>query len=142
MFDEEDVGEYSIDHSKVLQSKECLAVTKLLAVDLMARPYMRVGDFFKNLSNADLDILMNLIESNDGVNANEQFSDLILISEMLAGAEGLGGGQNVNDITDRANQLISFLIIVSLERKGLVKVHYENMSFGDDMGDKIVVERI
>jgi hypothetical protein len=45
-------------------------------------------------------------------------------------------------VTDRANQLISFLIIVSLERKGLVKVHYENMSFGDDMGDKIVVERI
>jgi hypothetical protein len=32
--------------------------------------------------------------------------------------------------------------MVSLARKGFVKVHYENMSFGEDMGQKIVVERI
>ena len=142
MFENEDIGGYSVDHAKVIKSQDCLAVTKLLAVDLMARPYMQVGDFFKKLSNADLATLMDVIEANDGVTPNDQFSDLILISEMLAGAEGLGGGESVDMVTDRANQLISFLIIVSLERKGLVKVHYENMSFGDDMCDKIVVERI
>jgi hypothetical protein len=137
-----DMSSYSVDHAKVIQSQDCLAVTKLLAVDLMARPYMQVGDFFKKLSDTDLTTLMDVVEANDGETPNDQFSDLILISEMLAGAEGLGGGESVDMVTDRANQLISFLIIVSLERKGLVKVHYENMSFGDDMGDKIVVERI
>jgi hypothetical protein len=136
-----DMSSYSVDHAKVIQSQDCLAVTKLLAVDLMARPYMQVGDFFKKLSDTDLHNLMDVVEANDG-EPNERFSDLLLIAEMLAGAEGLGGGESVDMITDRTNQLISFLIIVSLERKGLVKVHYENMSFGDDMGDKIVVERI
>ncbi len=137
-----DMSSYSVDHAKVIQSQDCLAVTKLLAVDLMARPYMQIGDFFKKLSDTDLTTLMDVVESNDGETTNDQFSDLLLIAEMLAGAEGLGGGESVDMITDRTNQLISFLIIVSLERKGLVKVHYENMSFGDDMGDKIVVERI
>ena len=142
MFEDGNIGGYSVDHTKVIQSQDCLAVTKLLAVDLMSRPYMQVGDFFKKLSNSDLATLMDVIEANDGVTPNDQFSDLILISEMLASAEGLGNSETVDGITDRANQLISFLIIVSLERKGLVKVHYENMSFGEDMGDKIVVEKI
>jgi hypothetical protein len=34
------------------------------------------------------------------------------------------------------------MVIESLKRKGLVKVYYENISFGDDMGEKIIVEKI
>jgi hypothetical protein len=29
-----------------------------------------------------------------------------------------------------------------LARKGLVKVFHENMSFGDEMGDKTIVEKL
>jgi hypothetical protein len=29
-----------------------------------------------------------------------------------------------------------------LKRKGLVRIFYENISFGEDMGEKVVVEKI
>ena len=39
-------------------------------------------------------------------------------------------------------EFITWMAIESLKRKGLVKVYYENISFGDDMGEKIIVEKI
>ena len=140
-FDKDGVS-YTVNHAAVIKSKDSLAVTKLLAVDLMARPYMQVGDFFQKISTADLNTLMEIIGGNDGIHTNPQFGELILIAEMLATAEGLSNSETIDMMTDRANQLISFVLIVSLERKGLVKVHYNNMSFGEEYGDKIVVEKI
>lgn len=38
--------------------------------------------------------------------------------------------------------MIGFFACEGLFRKGLVKLHRENMSFGSDMGDKLLVEKI
>jgi len=38
--------------------------------------------------------------------------------------------------------LVMFLTIESLSRKGLVKVHHNNMSFHEDCMDKIIVEKL
>jgi hypothetical protein len=61
---------------------------------------------------------------------------------MLATAEGLDSANDLQVFIDRSNQLTGFIIIESLKRKGLVRVYYENMSFGEEHGDKVVVEKI
>jgi hypothetical protein len=45
-------------------------------------------------------------------------------------------------IQNRVSQLIAFLAVESLARKGLVKSHPHNMSFGEEMAKKIIAERI
>jgi hypothetical protein len=128
---------YSINYEMVLKSPDVSSVTKLLAQKLMENPYYSVGEFLQSISTPDLQALCARV---DGDDAN--YSDVILMGEMLATAEGLDQSKGFDGFESRANHLVGFLTIESLKRKGLVKVYYENISFGDDQGDKIVVERI
>lgn len=129
--------EMTINYAEVTKSKDLLAVTRLLAADLIARPYMSVGDYMKSISDSDLAQLIEISEDDE----NPRYEDLILISEMLAAAEGLPGTFDLEDVQKRIATLISFLVIESLARKNLVDVYRENFSFGEDMGTKIVVKR-
>jgi len=45
-------------------------------------------------------------------------------------------------VQNRVSQLIAFLAVESLARKGLVKSYPQNMSFGEDMAKKVIAERI
>jgi hypothetical protein len=132
-----DEGEFSINYHKVLHQETFLPITRLLAADLIKSQYMSIGDFIKSLKDNSLEELNEISENENHPN----FEEMILITEMLAAAEGtnLGGTPEVHQ---RLNMFMTWLIFESLKRKGLVKIHYENLSFGDDMADKIVVEKI
>jgi hypothetical protein len=134
---DEDGGEFSINYHKVLHQETFLPITRLLAADLIKSQYMSIGDFIKSLKDNSLEELNEISEDENHPN----FEEMILITEMLAAAEGtnLGGTPEVHQ---RLNMFMTWLIFESLKRKGLVKIHYENLSFGDDMADKIVVEKI
>ena len=132
----DDEGTFSVNIHRVAQDKGVIALTRLLASQLIITPYIRVGDFFKNLSDDDLDMLELICDEE-----HEHFDNLLLIAEMLATGEGLDHG-TMDVIHERMNQLLMFIAMEGLHRKGLVKVHHENMSFGDDMGNKIVVEKL
>lgn len=134
-FDKDGVDGYTVNYAEVLKAKDVLSVTKLLASQLMQTPYMTVGDFLQTVVDADLETLIDDEE-------NKRLSDHLLISEMLATAEGLDSSKDFAQFKDRATQLLGFLIVESLKRKGLVKVYYENMSFDESLGDKIIVEKI
>jgi len=108
-----------------------------LAADLMKNQYMPIGDFIKSLSDNSLEQLNEICEDENHPN----FEEIILISEMLAAAEGTNVG-GTPEVHQRLNLFITWMVIESLKRKGLVKVYYENISFGDDMGEKIIVEKI
>lgn len=136
-FDFEEDG-YVVNYDKVINSKDCLAVTRLLAADVIKNPYMRVGDFFKNLTDSDLQTLVEIANDTEMKN----FEDFCLIGEMLAAAEGLTPAKSIEDVHTRMSQTIGFVVVESLARKKLVKVYYENMSFGEDMGNKLLVEKL
>ena len=136
-FDFDDDGEFSINYGKVLHEESFLPVTRLLAADLMKNQYMPIGDFIKSLSDNSLEQLNEICEDENHPN----FEEIILISEMLAAAEGTNIG-GTPEVHQRLNLFITWMVIESLKRKGLVKVYYENISFGDDMGEKIIVEKI
>ena len=136
-FDFDDEGEFSINYEKVLHEETFLPVTRLLAADLIKSQYMPIADFIKSLSDNTLEELNEIC----GDENHPNFEEMILIAEMLVAAEGTNIG-GTPEVHQRLNLFITWMAIESLKRKGLVKVYYENISFGDDMGEKIIVEKI
>jgi hypothetical protein len=130
-------GVKGICFEKILEQPNLSAITKETARRLMDTPYLQLGDWFKSLTNGDLTVLNFMVENaNEDINALE---DLIVLSEMLARAEG-ADAIRVGDARANVNHFITLITIVSLHRKGLVDAFYENMSFGSDMADKIVAK--
>ena len=128
------------DMEKIIESDKLLSVTKSVAKMLMRNPYTSLGRFFKKLSNENLEILMEIIDEGDS-EFNERMEDIVLMTEMLSRAEGVPS-QSVDEITENVNYFGACITCVSLARKGLVRVYYDNMSFGKDQGEKILVEKI
>ena len=128
------------DMEKIIESDKLLPVTKSVAKMLMRNPYTSLGRFFKKLSNENLEVLMEIIDEGDS-EFNERMEDIVLMTEMLSRAEGVPS-QSVDEITENVNYFGACVTCVSLARKGLVRVYYENMSFGTDNGEKVIVERI
>lgn len=135
-FDEESV--FTVNYHKIANNKDMPAMTKLLAYRIITDGYITPGDFFKSISEDDLDILLEIAdEPNDHPNAE----CALLMAEMLATSEGLDQG-NIDEMMNRTNQFLIMAVMESLYRKGMIKLYHENMSFGEDMGDKIVAERV
>ena len=85
-----------------------------------------------------MNALLEVADTDD----NPRLGEILLISEMLATGEGLEQSQDADGVTLRMNAFCAFLAIEGLSRKGLVKVYHENISFGEDFGNKIVVEKL
>lgn len=133
-FDEHDLEGHSVNLAKVSDCTDMLAVTRILAMDMQSNPYTTVGHFIKNLTYADLMTLAEIDSSTD------DFQNIILIAEMLASAEGVME-KTLDDVTQRASMMMTFLTCETLYRKGMVDVFHDNMSFGDDSGEKIIVKK-
>lgn len=127
---------FQVNFANVLAQKDFMAITRMLAADIMSTPYMSVSDFMRKLSDEELDTLGEIAEDEE----HPRMDELILIAEMLAVAEGLESA-NIDIMHERINQLCIFLALEGLRRAGLVKLHYENMSFGEDFKDKIIAEK-
>ena len=125
---------------KIINSDKLLPITKSVAKMLMRNPYTSLGKFFKTISDDNLQALSEIIEEGDS-EFNDGIEDVVLMTEMLSRAEGVPS-QCIDDITENVNYFGACVTCVSLARKGLVRVYYENMSFGTDNGEKVIVERI
>lgn len=125
---------------KIIESDKLLPVTKSVAKMLMRNPYTSLGKFFTKLSDENLEVLMEIIDEGDS-EFNDGMEDVVLMTEMLSRAEGVPS-ESVEEITENVNYFGACVTCVSLARKGLVRVYYDNMSFGKDQGDQIIVERI
>ena len=144
--DDEQYTDFDINYDNVIASKECLSMTRILAADLKNNPYMTVGDFLKHISNSDLAILSDIVEQHMGYDeddevTDERMADFVLITEMLSRAEGLIS----EDDDDLSRKISQFMIMVTMEalyRKGLIKLHHNNMSFGKDVENRVVAEKI
>lgn len=136
--DKFDVSKYTINYD-VLMTSNMLAVTKLLGTRLQQNPYCTVKDFLESLSDADLDMLVEIADNGDP-ETNEYYGDLLLITEMLSGAEGVAT-RDTDHLITKINALCMFLAMEGLARKGLIDVLRENMSFGEDMQDKFIAKK-
>ena len=102
--DFDDFQHFSIALDKIIQSRDFSSVVKQLAFELKENPYKTVGSFFDTLSNSDLDMLMEKIDKED-------WEEIILITELLARAEGAGG----NDLEQVTNNMNVMTVMIAGE---------------------------
>lgn len=131
-----DPQEYTVNYHNIANHKDLSNVTRVLAMDLINNPYLVVGDFFKNLSNGSLDELVEITNRDD----DDAISETLLLSEMLSRAEGVEN--DLEDMGTNIGTMRMFVAGTSLARKGLVRVHYENMTFGREIEEKVLFEKI
>lgn len=127
----------TINYDKISKDKSFLPFVRILAMDMNENPYISIGTFLQSISDHDLKGFMAIIEDNEEL----ALEHIILLTEMLAQGEGLAS-ENLTQLTDRTNTMLTYMVIESLKRRGFVKVFYENISFGDEFGDKIIVEKL
>jgi len=137
---------FEINYDNVIECKECLNVTRLLAADLKSNPYMTVGHFLKHISDADLKILNDIVEESTGMDPDDEvtnpgLADVVLITEMLVRAEDLFSEDDAV-LMKRVNNFMIMITCENLGRKGLVQVFHSNLSFGDDEAKRVIVKKI
>lgn len=130
---------FTINYKKIISDKTMLPVTRLLAADLTMTPYMTVGTFFKNIKDADLDTLREVMEDSE----DEHYGEIILITEMLTRAEGVETQTDkfddfLSDLTNRVKIFSAYIALEYLARTGHIIVERQHMSFGEEHLDSIV----
>ena len=138
----EDDG-YSLNYRNIAEANWILPTIRLLAVDMQKNPYVTLGDWFRGLGSSSVLELQELAEAcyedPDNADALEQ---MMLLAMMLASAEGTCDMQDMEKNHRQLGMLMSLITIISLERKGMVRVFYENLTLGDDMGSAVIVEKL
>lgn len=130
--------DYTIDFDKVSKTESLLEITRSTAKNILKRPYTTIGQFLKGLSDEDLYTLCDIIDDEDDPRI---YQDILLLTIMLAVSEGIPA-KSSKESTENLKYFCTMLHCVSLERKGFVRVFYDNMSFGEDSGERVVVERL
>ena len=133
-----DMPEYVIDFEKISNTKSLLDITRNTALNVLKYPYTTIGQFLKCISNEDLEILCDIIgDENDP----RIYQDVLLLTIMLAVSEGVPT-RNAKGHTENLKYFCTMLSCTSLERNGHVRVYNDNMSFGEDSGERVVVEKL
>ena len=138
MEEDYELPDYTIDFEKVSRTESLLEITRTTARNILKRPYTTIGQFLKGLSEEDLYTLCDIIDDEEDPRI---YQDILLLTIMLAVSEGVPA-KSASESTENLKYFCTMLHCVSLERKGFVRVFYDNMSFGEDSGERVVVERL
>ena len=125
-----------INFEKILTNNSILPMVRLLAADLMKNPYMSIGTFLQRARAEDLQLILEASEDEE----DERLSDILLLAEMLAKAEGVET-ECIEDVYKHLNSFITLAAVASLERKGLIIADYDVMSFGEEYAHSTIAKR-
>ena len=134
----DDIYPFNINYENIIRAGDLMECTRDLARTIKLNPYISAGDYLMSLPNSILDELLVVADDEE----HDSFAELPLISEILARAEGLDAAQDEEESLKRLKMLIALIAVEGLGRKGLIKVYRENYSFGEDMGNKPVAEKL
>jgi hypothetical protein len=132
-----DVDNFTINFENLISNKTVSSIVRLLAVEIMNKPYLSVGEWLNDMSNEDNQSLMDLIEKNDDYSIENQ----ILLSLLLSRSEGVFF-QTDEELNRGIASLQAFVAISNLHKKGLVIAVYKNMSFGEDAMQLEIAKKI
>lgn len=125
---------------KVAADSRVCSIVKATALRLMNTPYMTLKEFFSGLCNDDITLLSTYVERSTYHDDENATRNLILLSEMLSVAEG-SIHEFSNEISAQQLQYLCTLITcISLERKGLVEVAHDYMTFGSEFNHVEIVK--
>ena len=138
MEEDYELPDYTIDFVKISKTESLLKITRETASNILKYPYTTIGQFLKGLNDEDLDTLCDIVEDE---NNPRVYQDILLLTIMLSLSEGVPA-KSSKESTENLKYFCTMLHCVSLERMGFVRVYYDNMSFGEDSGERVVVERL
>ncbi|CAB5221981.1 hypothetical protein UFOVP242_195 [uncultured Caudovirales phage] len=127
---------FEINYENILKTKDVLPMVRLLAADLMKNPYMTLGSYFQTAKDTDLELILEASEDEE----DERLSDILLMAEMLARAEGVTT-EDFDDVHNHLNIFITLAAVASLDRKDLIDADYDVMSFGEEFAKHVVAKR-
>ncbi len=127
---------FEINYEKIFKINSVLPMARLLAATLMDNPYMSIGTYMQKARDKELALILEISENEE----DPRLSDILLMAEMLARAEGIET-PDIETVQSHLQTFISYVAITTLQRKDLVVAHYNNMSFGTEFQRKIVAER-
>ena len=125
-----------INYEKVLKTNSILPMVRLLAAELMKNPYMTIGTYLQKARDSDLQLILEASEDEE----DERLSDILLMAEMLAKAEGVET-ECIEDVYKHLNSFITLVAVASLERKKLILANYDVMSFGEEFAHHTIAKR-
>jgi hypothetical protein len=126
-----------IQYDKIASNKDLMPLTRILALKLKDQQYITMKGFFEMLSNADLAQLCDYVNTvNVGSEDKHKAAyQMVLLTEMLTRAEGCVCSSH-EELNRYLSKFMSLVATASLERQGLICVHWENASLGDEYDDK------
>jgi hypothetical protein len=127
---------FEINYEKILKTNNILPMVRLLAADLMKNPYMSIGTYLQRARTEDLQLILEASEDEE----DERLSDILLLAEMLAKAEGVET-ECIEDVYKHLNSFITLAAVASLERKKLIIADYDVMSFGEEYKHSTIAKR-
>ena len=127
---------FEINYEKILKTNNILPMVRLLAADLMKNPYMTIGSYLQRARDSDLQLILEASE----VEEDERLSDILLMAEMLAKAEGVET-ECIEDVYKHLNSFITLVAVASLERKKLIIADYDVMSFGEEFAHSTIAKK-
>lgn len=133
----------SLNYRNIAEANWILPTIRLLAIDLQKNPYVTVGDWFRGLADSSIYELQELAETcYENPDNEESMEQMMLLAMMLASGEGTCDMKDMEKNRTQLGMLMSLITVVGLERKGFVRVFYENLTLGDDMGNAVIVEKL
>jgi hypothetical protein len=127
---------FEINYEKVFKTNDILPMVRLLAAELMKNPYMTIGSYLQRARDSDLQTILEASEDEE----DERLSDILLMAEMLAKAEGVET-ECIEDVYKHLNSFITLVAVASLERKKLIIADYDVMSFGEEFAHSTIAKR-
>ena len=127
---------FEINYEKVFKTNDILPMVRLLAAELMKNPYMTIGSYLQRARDSDLQTILEASEDEE----DERLSDILLMAEMLAKAEGVDT-ECIEDVYKHLNSFITLAAVASLERKKLIIADYDVMSFGEEFAHSTIAKR-
>ena len=95
-----------------------------------------------DLSDSDIEYLSDVVEIRESDELyNEASEEVVLITLLLIHAEGIYP-ETMHELSHHTGAFKMFVAGTSLARHGLAIAYYENMSFGDDVSDRVVFKKV
>lgn len=144
MEDYDENAEYHVQYQTVADDSRFFPITRLLAMQIIANPYVTVGSFFEKLSDDDVYTLQSYVEDGEDEEDGEPHDstrNLVIMTLMLAQAEG-GPAANLDEIMSKTQSFKILCMIESLARQGLAKPLRHNYSLHSDAQNLQIAEGV
>lgn len=136
----------TLDVNKLLDSPIPHPIIKKAIRKLKKDGYYLPGDFFRKLTDHESEVIGEwaTVAADDETPESEkeaEYSQLILLAQILSFSESVHLDTE-QDVYKAVRGVIVMSFANHLHRKGLARCHYDNLTFGPEGEDLVVMERL